>query len=76
MRFNRIYNFFLPGLGPDYFSGFMGFYLSARESVADIETWQIRLFGPKGLKKLMRALTFDVEYFGNVSIIEIPDDLE
>ena len=39
VRFRDVQYFFLPALGPDYFSGFMGFYLSAREGVADLDTW-------------------------------------
>ena len=53
VRFNKVQTFFLPALGPDYFSGFMGFYLSAREGVPDLESWQICLLGPKGLKNMM-----------------------
>ena len=37
VKFNRVLYFFLPGLGPDFFSGFMGFYLSAREGVPDLD---------------------------------------
>jgi len=76
VRFNKVQTFFLPALGPDYFSGFMGFYLSARESVADAEQWRICLFGPRGLKELMRSSTFDTDYFSNVQVIEFPDDLD
>ena len=68
--------FFLPALGPDYFSGFMGFYLSAREGVPDLDNWQICLFGPKGLKDLMKASTFDADYFTNVEVVEFPDNLD
>mmetsp|Transcript_32078 Transcript_32078/g.42539 ORF Transcript_32078/g.42539 Transcript_32078/m.42539 type:complete len:111 (-) Transcript_32078:261-593(-) len=66
VRFNKVLHFFLPALGPDYFSGFMGFYLSAREGVNDLDSWQICLFGPRGLRDLMRASTFDADYFTNV----------
>lgn len=63
VKFNRVLTFFLPALGPDYFSGFMGFYLSAREGVQDLDSWQITIFGPKGLKALLAASTFDTDYF-------------
>lgn len=39
VRFNKVCHFFLPALGPDYFAGFMGFYLSAREGVVDLDQW-------------------------------------
>lgn len=54
----------------------MGFYLSCREGVNDLESWQIVLFGPKGLKDLMHSSTFDDDYFTNVQVIEFPDNLE
>lgn len=63
VKFNKVLTFFLPALGPDYFSGFMGFYLSAREGVVDLDNWQITIFGPKGLKALLAASTFDSDYF-------------
>ena len=65
----------MPALGPDYFAGFMGFYLSARETVVDLDNWQIFILGPIGLKSLMRASTFDADYFTNVTIVEFPDNL-
>lgn len=54
----------------------MGFYLSAREGVPDLEKWQLHLYGPKGLKALMAASTFDADYFSNVEVVEFPDNLE
>ena len=66
IRFARVQYFFLPQLGPDQFSGFMGFYLSAREGVVDLESWQIVVFGPKGLKAMVKASTFHDDYFENV----------
>ena len=54
----------------------MGFYLSARETVVDLDTWKICLMGPRGLKNLMAASTFDADYFLNVSVIEFPDNLD
>ena len=76
IRFARVQYFFLPQLGPDQFSGFMGFYLSAREGVVDLESWQIVVFGPKGLKAMVKASTFHDDYFENVQLIEFPDNLE
>ena len=76
MRFREVQYFFLPTLGPDSFSGFMGFYLSSREGVQDLDSWQIVLFGPKGLKALLHASTFADDYFTNVQVIEFPDNLE
>ena len=54
----------------------MGFYLSSREGVADLDNWQICLMGPKGLKDLMKSSTFAADYFTNVQIIEFPDNLD
>jgi len=39
IKFKQVLHFFLPALGPDFFSGFMGFYLSAREGVLDLDKW-------------------------------------
>ena len=39
IRFREVQFFFLPTLGPDSFSGFMGFYLSSREGVPDLDQW-------------------------------------
>ena len=66
----------MPNLGPDSFSGFMGFYLSAREGVADLESWQICVLGPKGLKDLIQNSSFASDYFTNVQLVEFPDNLE
>lgn len=63
VKFKNVLYFFLPALGPDFFSGFMGFYLSSREAINDMDSWQLRLFGPKGLKALIEASTFDADYF-------------
>ena len=54
----------------------MGFYLSAREGVVDLDSWQIVIFGPKGLKAMVKASTFQDDYFENVQLIEFPDNLE
>lgn len=77
IRFRDVQYFFLPTLGADSFSGFMGFYLSTRESVGnDLDSWQVVLFGPRGLKGLMGASTFEDDFFANVHVVEFPDNLE
>ena len=54
----------------------MGFYLSAREGVVDLESWQICVLGPKGLKDLIQNSSFASDYFTNVQLVEFPDNLE
>ena len=54
MRFGKVQYIFLPSLKPDYFAGFPGFYLSARESMseqnAESEPYKIVVVGPQGLR--------------------------
>ena len=63
----------MPALGPDYTAGFMGFYQSAKGSVIDMDSWQICLVGPRGLHELVRSWDFA---FRNLTVIELPDNLE
>ena len=58
MRFGKVGHIFLPSLRADYFAGFAGFYLSARESMSDHKTEQdmfkIVVIGPQGLKQAVQ----------------------
>ena len=67
MRFGKVQYIFLPSLKPDYFAGFPGFYLSARESqsepTAEQSAYKIVVVGPQGLKQaIQRAIPFVGNY--------------
>ena len=76
IKFRSIKYFFLPSLGPNSFSGFMGFYLSSREGIVDLESWPICVLGPRGLKELFRKFKPLTDFFTNVQLIEFPENLE
>lgn len=55
MKFNKVRYIFLSSLHPDHYSGFPGFYLSAREANAGvIQNFKVGVYGPKGLKGLIK----------------------
>lgn len=55
MKFNKVRYIFLSSLHPDHYSGFPGFYLSAREACGgDIKSFKVAVYGPKGLKTLIK----------------------
>jgi len=53
MKFQKVRYVFLSNLHPDYYAGFPGFFLSAREqSAGEFQKFRVAVFGPKPLKKL------------------------
>ena len=77
MRFGKVKHIFLPSLKPDYFAGFPGFYLSARESMADhrgeLDMYKIVVVGPQGLKQaVQRAIPFIGDYRKHLELHELP----
>jgi ribonuclease BN (tRNA processing enzyme) len=56
MKFQKVRYVFLSNLHPDFYGGFPGFYLSAREGFggADLKDFRIGVFGPKHLRKLIK----------------------
>ena len=64
MSFHKAKYVFISNLKPDYFAGFPGFYMSAREGIkgGEITNGQhliMTLLGPKGIKeKLVNSFCF------------------
>lgn len=55
IKFNKVRYVFLSSLQADHYSGFPGFYLSARESCGgDLTNFKVSVFGPEKLRKLVK----------------------
>ena len=71
MKFNKVRYIFLSSLHPDHYAGFPGFYLSAREaSQADLQSFRVTVFGPKGIKSLIKQ---GYTFYSNLNQLEIFD---
>jgi ribonuclease BN (tRNA processing enzyme) len=71
MKFGKVRYVFLSSLHPDYYGGFPGFYLSAREAQsADLSNMRVSVFGPKLIRKLIQQ---GYSFYSNVNQLEIFD---
>ncbi len=69
MKFNKVRYIFLSSLHADHYSGFPGFYLSAREaSASDLPNFRVAVVGPRGLKKLIKK---GHTFYSNISQLEV-----
>ena len=76
LKFNKVRVVFVPSLHPDHFAGFPGFFLSAREQNGTEEPLKMILVGPKEMSQLLtKAESFMGEYWTDLQIVELPDDL-
>ena len=79
LKFNKVKVVFVPSLHPDHFAGFPGFFLSAREQnygTGTEEAMKMVLVGPKATSQLLtKAESFMGEYWNDLQVVELPDDL-
>jgi ribonuclease BN (tRNA processing enzyme) len=65
MKFGKVRYVFLSSLHPDYYGGFPGFYLSAREAQSvDLSNMRVSVFGPKLIRKLIQQ---GFSFYSNVN---------
>jgi len=68
---NKIKYVFISNLKPDYFGGFPGTYLSAREDSAEDQVpWDMTVLGPQGMRNKFQKSTSFMGRMKNLRIIE------
>jgi len=77
MKFGKIKHVFLPSLHPDYFAGFPGFFLSAREAMnahADEKSdFGLMVVGPENVRdKMSLSTSFTGDYYTHLDVFEMP----
>lgn len=71
MKFNKVKVIFLSNVHPDYFAGFPGFFLSAKESAGmELKNYRLGIMGPKGLQELISMGKMFYAGLQNLSIFE------